>query len=158
MKRPVQYAEQQESPTSPNIAPATKNDSTLLSSSLLCSSLISSTLLFYFSLLFSIILYSTLLYSSLLFSTLLYSSLLFSTLLYSSLVFSTLLYSLIFKTPQLGSFSSKLPLRSVCIAAPPKSSTFDALLETYMVGRRICAFTLFFHLLDETDPILLYTR
>ena len=151
-------------PTSPNIAPSTKNDSSLLFSTLLYPSLLYypllyatllyfpllyttllystllyyplrySTLLYYsllystllyHSLLFSTILYSTLLFSSLLFSTLLYSTLLYSTLpyptlpyptlLYSTLLYSTLLYSHFQKTPQLGSFSSKLPLRSVFI-------------------------------------------
>ena len=74
----------------------------------LCSTFLYSILLYDSPLLLcSTILYSTLLYSTLLFSR-------FSTLLYSSLPFSTSLFpttlSLIFKTPQLRSFSSKLPL------------------------------------------------
>ena len=91
----------------------------LLYSTRLYYSLLFSTIL-YSSLLFSTILYSTRLYFPLLFSTVLCYSLLCYTLLYSALLFSsplnsTFLYyslpfSLIFKTPQLESFSPKLPL------------------------------------------------
>ena len=82
--------------------------------SLLYYSLLYSTLLLLYStLLYSSLLFSALPYSSLLFSSLLYSALLYHSLLYASVLFPTLLFSLMFKTPELGSFSSKLSLTSV---------------------------------------------